>query len=141
MQHTYLPPPYLCKVIIISDMTIKAIWLLNQSSNLPKYMFYCCYYTVATLNFVYQEVCTSSSRQTPSFYVFSNVYTHFACISTTMMSARESAYLLVHKIEWCYSDYIRGIILFENVMKYLSKKAFCRTGMVSNINPHCIFGG
>ncbi len=27
----------------------------------------------------------------------------FACISPTMLSARGSAYLLVHKIEWCHS--------------------------------------
>ena len=27
----------------------------------------------------------------------------FTCISATMLSARGGAYLLVHKIEWCYS--------------------------------------
>ncbi len=76
--------------------------------------------TVAPLNFVYQEVWTSSSRGTARFYafcsllhltqsctVFNNTFHEksawFACISAWMLSARGSAYLLVYKIKWCYS--------------------------------------
>ncbi len=35
----------------------------------------------------------------------------FACISATIFSARGSACLLVHKIEWCYSELGCGSIL------------------------------